>query len=499
VNEKKSVLLIAFYNGKALGVRYLAKALKKKGYDVNIVYYKGFHSSKPSKTTAKELELLMELIKKTNPLFIGLSVMASLYLETVWEVNKKIRENFDGPVMWGGVYPTLFPAESLKYCDYVIRGEGEQAIVELADAFSSGSSVLDIPNLAYIKDGQFIQNGVRPLEQDLDTYGYPDIGGKGHYFIHNDSLEERDPQLDSYSYELTASRGCPFTCSYCSAINLHRVYIGQGKYVRFRSVESVMDELNEAKRKIKKLKMVHFWDEIFSDDEGWVDEFARRYKEEIDLPFEIWGHPLKVDEDVIRKLVEAGLYKIVVGIQSGSPRIRREIFNRPETQEQIIETSRVLARCKVPQVIYDFMLQHPFETEEDIRQSYELCTQLARPFELQLHGLNFLPGTDIVQKAIDLGIYTEEEMDKIINRPMQEQFDSHWGGRTGKDAQKSAFWFALIYLNQFPLMKGLTASLAKNHNSPTHVDRALKLYKLLKPAARFRELSRKALLVMGIR
>ena len=62
---KKSVLLIAFYNGKALGVRYLAKALKKKGYETNIVYYKGFHSSKPSKTTDRELELLIDLIKKT--------------------------------------------------------------------------------------------------------------------------------------------------------------------------------------------------------------------------------------------------------------------------------------------------------------------------------------------------------------------------------------------------------------------------------------------------
>jgi len=499
VNKARPILLIAFYNGKALGVRYLAKALKNKGYEVNIVYYKGFHSSKPSKTTEKELQLLVDLIKKINPLFIGLSVMASLYLETVYLVNKTIRDNFNIPLVWGGVYPTLFPVEALQYCDYVIRGEGEQAIVELADALSKGTSVEQIANLVFRKDGQVIQNEVRPLEQDLDVYGYPEIGGEGHYFIHNDTMIERDPQLDSFSYELTASRGCPFTCSYCSSINLRRVYIGKGRYVRFRSVESVMEELNEAKRKIKKLKIVHFWDEIFSDDEGWVDEFTRRYKQEINLPFEIWGHPLKVDENVIKKLVEAGLYKIVVGIQSGSSRIRKDIFNRPESQEQIIETSRVLARCKVPQVIYDFMLQHPFETEDDIRQTYELCTKLAPPFELQLHGLNFLPGTDIVQKAIELGIYTEEEMDRIIHSPMQDQFDSHWGARAGGDNKKSAFWYALIYLIQFPFLRNLTFYLAKNHQSPQHVEWALKLYKLFKPAARFRELSRKALLVAGIR
>lgn len=71
----------------------------------------------------------------------------------------------------------------------------------------------------------------------------------------------------------------------------------------------------------------------------------------------------------------------------------------PRDAGKILEASAVLAGCRVPQVTYDLMLRHPFETEEDIRQTFELCTELRRPFELQLHGLYFLPGTDIIKIA----------------------------------------------------------------------------------------------------
>ena len=85
-------------------------------------------------------------------------------------------------------------------------------------------------------------------------------------------------------------------------------------------------------------------------------------------------------------------------------------------------TSKTLADCKVPQVNYDFMLQHPFETVEDIKETYELCMSLKPPFELQLHGLNFLPGTDIVDMAIKMNILNTEELEKIMYSPIQEQY-----------------------------------------------------------------------------
>ncbi len=502
MKKNKKILLIGFYNEKALGVRYLANALRENGYKPYILFFKGFNSVVPSKATQKELQLLKELITRVDPLFIGLSVMSSLYLETIHMVNDTIKNNFDIPVGWGGVFATLMPEKVVKYCDFVIKGEGEKAIVDLISHIESDQQYYNVQNICFIdKNGDFINNDVRPLEQNIDIYGYPQIGGEHMFFIHDDKMTKGDPQLNSFTYELLASRGCPFACSYCSSINLRRVYNGKGKYVRFRSVDSVMAELNEAKQKIPKLRVVHFWDEIFSDEDGWIDEFCRRYKEEIGIPFRIWGHPLKINKKIIHLLVDAGLYQIVVGIQSGSEQLRKEIFHRPEKQEQIINSSKVLSECKVPKVYYDFMLCHPFESLEDLKETFYLCLKLAFPFQLNIHGLNFLPATDIIEIAKEKGIYTQEQLNKMMFGSIQEQYDQYWGPNANEysKASKNNIWVALIFLTQFPKIRKEVIKLSKLAEKGEGTEAILKLKKKMEYLIRIKDLLDKIKLVLRIK
>lgn len=84
--------------------------------------------------TEKELALLRTLVAELDPGLIGLSVMSSLYLESVISVNKSLRARFGIPIVWGGVYASMFPERCLEHADFVLRGESEEAIVELADA-----------------------------------------------------------------------------------------------------------------------------------------------------------------------------------------------------------------------------------------------------------------------------------------------------------------------------------------------------------------------------
>jgi len=265
--------------------------------------------------------------------------------------------------------------------------------------------------------------------------------------------------------------------------------------VRFRSVNNVIEELKEAKKKIKNLKFVQFWDEIFPQDKNWIDEFVVQYKQEIDLPFSIWTHPLKINKELIDKLVHAGLYKAVMGIQSGSLRIRRNIFHRVETQEDIIKASRILSECKVPRIVYDFMLRHPFETREDIIQSFELCKRLYKPFELQLHGLNFLPGTDIIGLAIKSGVVDAVDLEKKMYAPMKQQYTSYWG-INDKDMVIN-FWYSMIYMTQFQFLDPITdyvlAKLKEKRNDLSVIEPnfSLKLFmnsvKMLVPIAKIKD------------
>ena len=147
----KDILLIAFYNPKALGVQYISQSLKKSGYAPHVLFLKEYNSKKPCEVSDTELDLLKRLIDKIDPGFIALSVMSSLYLREIVKVNSFIRKISHCPIIWGGVFCTLFPEKSLDHADFVIRGEGEEAIVELIEALSSNKDLSDIQNLAYGK------------------------------------------------------------------------------------------------------------------------------------------------------------------------------------------------------------------------------------------------------------------------------------------------------------------------------------------------------------
>ena len=123
MEKKPVVLLVAFYNIKALGVRYLETALRRSGYDVATVFFKDFNSLHPKPTNETELKLLNDTIEHEQPILIGFSVMSSMYLDTVNSVLNSVRDRFPNiPTVCGGAFASMFPERFLDMgIDYVIR------------------------------------------------------------------------------------------------------------------------------------------------------------------------------------------------------------------------------------------------------------------------------------------------------------------------------------------------------------------------------------------
>jgi hypothetical protein len=341
--------------------------------------------------------------------------------------------------------------------------------------------------LCYKAAGKNIINDIGALETDIDSYGLPAVISRDACYIGGDTLRLGDPQRDAMSYEVVASRGCPFTCSYCCCVNLRRLLPKGTPAVRSRSVKSVIDELIIAKRELKRLVFVHFYDEIFPNIPGWIDEFIAEYQKHIHLPFVIWSHPLMVNAETLKKLVAIGLREVTMGIQSGSGYIRKEIFHRYEKQEDIIRAARTLKESGVRWISYDFMLQHPFESIEQLWETFEILNHFPTPFELQLHGLNFLPGTDIVPLATEKGILSEEALNKIMFAPMAEQFGAYW--KRDNEAL-SQLVYELIHCQQFRLLRkkaGKLSSEPLKNQWQIH-----SLYKLSRRLYQLRHLARKA-------
>lgn len=222
--KKAKTMLIAFYNKKALGVRYLEGALLRDGHAVHTVYFKDFNSLHPRHTTQTELELLKNEITEYAPDMIGLSVMSSMYLDTINAVVEMLHNNFSIPIVCGGAFATMFPEYFMdRGVPFVIRSDGESAICQLADAIANGTNYEEIPSLCFLKNGEHIINEIGGLLNDIDGYGIPVVNGKNACFIDQDAIHYGDPQLNTRSYEVIASRGCPFTCSYCCCCNLRKL------------------------------------------------------------------------------------------------------------------------------------------------------------------------------------------------------------------------------------------------------------------------------------
>ena len=481
----KKVLLIGLYDSKLLGIRYLSSSLLVAGHHTDIAFLKTFNSHNTKEPTEVEYELLYSLIERLAPDVIGISVMCSFYLDIVRKITIDIKSRFKVPMLWGGAVVTLFPEKSLEYADIVFRGEGEDAVCELVNALDKGESYASIENIGYKDGDNAIVNPIRMLRQDLDALPFPDLGDGNKFYINNDTLNEFDPELRGYSYELTGSRGCPNQCSYCSTANIRRLHSGLGKFIRFRSPENVIEEIKQAAKAMPNLNLLRFWDEIFPWDEEWVKEFAELYKKEVNRPFEVWGHPRFTYSKNMELLVDAGLSKIVIGVQSGSPDVRKNIYKRNETQEHILECARILSDAKVPVVIYDFILDHPFETSKDLEETLQLCRSLKKPFTLQLHGLSFLPGTDIEDIAIEKGVKTREEIEREQSRSLSEQYRAMVWWRIGKgltgDSEK-IFWHSLIFISQFKHGERIIKRALKNEKlkkNPAPLLRIQRFYSLL--------------------
>ena len=489
--RKNTVVLIAFYNRKALGVRYLETALRNSGYWVKTIFYKDFNSIHPSKTTEQELALLLGEIRACAPFLIGLSVMSSMYLDTVHAVMETIRGAFGTPIVCGGAFATMFPEHFLQRgADFVIRSDGEQAICRLAHALCHGEDRAGIPSLCYQEGENIVYNEIGGISVNLDEYGLPAVTSADACLIEQNTLTRGDPQKNTRSYEVVASRGCPFTCSYCCCVNLRRLLPQGTKAVRIRSVASIIEELKLAKCSCRKLAFIHFYDEIFPNQPGWLDEFVTQYKTHIHMPFTIWSHPKMMDLDMLRKLKIAGLMEVIMGIQSGSTRIRRDVFHRYETQEEILKAVHTIRQAGIFWSSFDFMLQHPFETLADLQDTYWLVKQLPSPYELQLHGLNFLPGTDIVPMAIEQGYFTQSEMDAILYAPMEVQFGTYWQRETSPE---SRLWYEMIYCRQFALFRPRLDRMEKDPLS--HEKEIHRLYQIGRRMAKARYLYKKGYIV----
>jgi radical SAM superfamily enzyme YgiQ (UPF0313 family) len=442
MTNKTKISLISLYSTDAIGLRYIKSVLKKNGFDISLIFFKELHltSDLMLLPTEKEYRLLIDLLKRLQTEIVGISIRSS-YLKMARSITRRVRGELSLPVIWGGTHPTVAPEESIKIADMICIGEGEYPVLELAERMSAYDDYSDIKNLWIKKGDRIIKNEVRPLIKDLDSLPFPDYGDKDKYFIENDEIVSKDPGLKTYNLNIMASRGCPFSCSYCCNSVFNDIYKGKGPKIRRRSVDNVMEEIFSLKNLFPNMRRIDFIDEVFAWDKKWTANLTERYKKEVNLPFQCAQHPNMVDKDILIMLKNAGLERVEVGVQSGSARIRKEYFERPVTDKKLIQTSQFLKQMGIVP-FYDFIVDNPFEADSDKRKGLEFLLTLRRPFHLHLFTLMYFPNTVITKRALSANLITEKQIEGNIDKKFNQMFVTLKYPRSKSDQ----FWVCLYSL-----------------------------------------------------
>lgn len=319
------------------------------------------------------------------PCFTGEHLWASQFLISI---KKRLKKTV---TVLGGPHPTYYP--EVIYADgidIIVRGEAEEAMLELLEALRLGKSTIRINNLWVKKNGRVYKNDLRPLIADLDKLPFPDRSIYYKYsFLRHASVKQ-----------FLTARGCPYACSFCSNHLLRKMYRDKGLFLRRRSPENVIAEMVMVKGQWG-FKTVSFTDDVFATDFHWLEKFLPEYKKQIGVPFMANVTANLVNAKLVRLLKKGGCYGLAMGIESGSQKIRCEFLKKNITNKQIIVAGRLIKKNKLKLKTYNILCL-PGETLENAWETVNLNIAIG-PDSATASLLQPYPGYEITEYALQAG------------------------------------------------------------------------------------------------
>lgn len=373
-----------------LGVMYLSSYLKKHGHQTVII---------DALRDNLSFNQITERIEQEKPDAIGVHVL-STFFKQVCAVTKMLKEK-NYIVFLGGVHVTFSPYSSLKEsgADFAVLGEGEIPLLKLADNKFINNNIQGVYALKDLKDDKTDIHGA-PLKkgeiiQNLDEIPFPDWEQ-----CPPDSYPQAPHAVIAKNYPIgivTASRGCPFRCTFCSSRNFY------GGKVRFRSVENVISEIKYLINNFH-IKELQFVDDNLTLKKDYALELCRRIKEE---NIKIDWTPINgiradsLDDETASTMKEAGCYLVDFGIEAVNAQILKNI-KKGETLETITKAIECAHRAGMI-TIGNFIFGLPGETKETIEEAinYAVNSKLDRA---GFFALNVLPGSDIAEELQKKGV-----------------------------------------------------------------------------------------------
>lgn len=380
-NHKCDVLLLGFEEWENLGLRYIAAYLRQYGIKVKV---------HPLGGTKEEILTLIQIEK---PEIIGFSLIFQRMLFDFAELIEYLRAyGVKVHITMGGHFPSTEPKTAMATIpglDSIVKGEGEETLLALFEHRHQPEKWQQIQGLVFRDkhNGRILINPPRPKIQPLDSLPFP---------IRSDNL----PKIRGLGLcSILASRGCYYDCSFCS---IHTFY-GEmpGPRRRARSPENVATEMELLFHQRGMRIFIFEDDDLFMrgrTQREWIDDFVQELKQRGLTNQIIWRVSCRVDDidpEPIRKMMQAGLKSVYIGIESGNNQ-GLETFNKHYTVDDIYQALTKLREIGIP-FEFGFMLLHPDATIETVQQDIAFLKKISANGDAVVQFTKMLPysGTPI--------------------------------------------------------------------------------------------------------
>jgi radical SAM superfamily enzyme YgiQ (UPF0313 family) len=364
-----------------LGISYLAAVLEENGFEVDVI------DCPISRLTQKELETEF---KKRQPDIVGVTSATVTYLPAL-EVVKAAKHALPNCLtLMGGPHVTVMDEQTLSESpevDIIVRGEGEQTLLELAKLVSDRSlkNLGEVAGITFRKNGQIFHNPDRPLIKNIDELPFP---AHKHFEVSMYRI------LGRTYLPIITSRGCPYQCTFCLASRMC------GRGFRARNPSKVVDEL-EWLRDTFGAGAVAFYDDTFTFDVkravAICDEMQKR---KVSLPWDCRTRVDRVSKELLTKLWNTNCQLIHFGVESGSQKML-DAMKKGTTVEQNATAIKWAKEVGIS-VAISVVVGYPGETPELLKQTIDFIRRTEPDYVYICEAVPY-PGTELYDLVKALG------------------------------------------------------------------------------------------------
>lgn len=386
-----------------LGLSYVAAALEKAGFEVEVL---------DNYLLRKPIDEVKQMVSKIDPEILGMTCSSASYPRCV-ETAKAVKEALPScKVVVGGWHPSYMPDSMLQHpeIDYVVMGEGERAMSELATCITKGKdpeAIEQVAGLAYRRNGKIVKTPQKFIK-NMD-----DIPFLARHLLPMHLYEREIPFLDVKPFDtMNIARGCPFNCIYCETRRLW------GQTCRAFSPQRVIDEIKHMMTNYGTRGLYFVGDNFTINKKRTLALCELMKQSKLDIEWVCDTRADMISRNLLKSMKESGCRTIWFGVESGSPRILEKI-NKGITNEQTIQAFKL---CKEEgiQTASSFILGIPGETLEDMEVTYKFAKKLD-PDWAQFNVYIAVPGSGLYDEVIQKGLY--DRVDGFLTYVKTDEFN----------------------------------------------------------------------------